>query len=193
MDERRRSRARRRARSRGAAMVEGIVVITTKLVFLGLVVFVGTAYVKKIDQLGTTRRDVLFYASHGCRGGGADGAEGGDPGAVGAFGGEADAFGEEVVGSEEAIDKGLAPLPRERSEHAAVSRSWNTARASRETVATGSSILNRGPGIALERNALEVRVRTTSEVACNEQVYDDPWTAVPRFAVDYVKGGGGVL
>jgi hypothetical protein len=60
------SKSKRRSGSRGAAMVEAIVVMGVMLVFLGMNVWAFQAYGGKIDQMSSTRRDALFYASHSC-------------------------------------------------------------------------------------------------------------------------------
>ena len=56
----------KRAKARGAAMVEAIVIMCTMLVFLGMNTWAFKAYGGKIDQMSSTRRDALFYASHDC-------------------------------------------------------------------------------------------------------------------------------
>ena len=51
---------------RGAAMVEAIVVMCTMMVFLGMNTWAFKAYGGKIDQMSSTRRDALYWASHSC-------------------------------------------------------------------------------------------------------------------------------
>jgi hypothetical protein len=55
-----------RAKQRGAAMIEAIVIMCTMLVFLGMNTWAFRAYGGKIDQMASTRRDALYYASHNC-------------------------------------------------------------------------------------------------------------------------------
>jgi hypothetical protein len=59
-------RANLRAKKRGAAMVEAIVIMCTMLVFFGMNLWAFRVYGGKLDQMSSTRRDALYYASHNC-------------------------------------------------------------------------------------------------------------------------------
>jgi hypothetical protein len=187
-----------RVGQRGAAMVEGIVIMTTMLVFLGMNVWVGKAYGGKLDQMNSTRRDVLYFASHSCRtqndldpdtytapqlaGVSGGGMEPGD----GSFGGEvppaAERSGAQI---ENGVGGGLS---------ASVDKSWNTATAGKgKTPVNGQAIVNTTPqqGINLSKVGLSAQLGTESATTCNERSYNNAWTALFSFGWDFLKSAAG--
>lgn len=187
----------KRAQQRGAAMVEGIVIMTTMLVFLGMNVWVAKAYGGKLDQANSTRRDVLYFASHSCEtrndtdpdtysvaalkglAGPGVGTESEDPGigegAINRIG--------ELIGARGGGGEGNA-----------VQRNWNSATAGKgPTPVTGTAVLNLTPqrGITMGRSALSTNVATNSFATCNEKRYDNPWTQLFEFGWDFLKSAAG--
>ena len=172
---------RKRIGARGAAMVEGVIVISTMLVFMGFIVYTRKSYGMKLDLQQQTRSNVMFYASHGCTGAGGASAAG-----MGSSDGSPEA--------EAAANKANVP------NKAAASRSWNTAsakandtaswQATWDTNATGGS--GNAP-INLQKKGLSRPIAAASQVTCNEQKYNNAWTAWFEFGVDWVsRGFGGV-
>lgn len=159
-----------RGRQRGAAMPEAIIVITTMLVFLGMIMFAQASYAQKIDLQTSTRSSVLFHASHACDGSG-DGAS---------FQGQTADLGADTS-QVEANASGLRD-----SERAGVTRDWGIARSEQTAEVTGTAIVN------LERVRLRRSVGAKSAVACNERSYDNRWTGLIPFAVDFALRGGGI-
>jgi hypothetical protein len=164
--------ARARARARGAAMVEGIVIITVMLVFIGMIMFAHDSYARKIDLQTSTRSTSLFFASHAC--------DGGAPDAVTSQGQSAE-FGADTRGLEGTTSR------LRNSERAGASRDWGIARSEQTAEVNGSAIVD------LRRTGLHRRVGAKSAVACNERSYDNRWTGLIPFAIEFARRGGGVV
>lgn len=178
-------RIQKRSGNRGAAMAEGIIVITTMLVFLGTTVFASRAYGGKVDQMTETRKDALFYASHHCDKQ-APQSQGTSPVA-----GTANGAGSGNTGDLDAVSGRLqGGLPQT----SATSRDWNMSQSSRSGTAQALASQNMTPtqGITLGRVLLTANIATTSYVGCNEQRYDNSWTALFEFGWDFLKSGAGV-
>jgi hypothetical protein len=152
-------------------MLEGVIVITTFLVFFGLIMWSRNAYGLKLDMQQKTRSEVLYYASHGCEGGGGNGGSVpiSNPGENGAQNGPAD-------GAAQAV------------------RSWNSASLDLSDTATGSASVdtNATGSIRLQKIGLSSNVTGTSNTVCNEPKYNSQLTAWFRFGVDLVRRGGGI-
>jgi hypothetical protein len=164
---------RRRKTQRGAAMVEAAVVIPTLLVFLGVTIFSYRSYDRKLTIQTRTRSSVLHYASHAC--------EGSPPASISQQGGQVD-LPDAQAGE---VDRAASRL--RASERAGVSRALNMARSQASERVQASASQN-GEKVLLERT-----VRASSAVACNEKRYDNQWTALIEFAIDFARSGGGVV
>lgn len=163
---------RTRTATRGAAMPEAIVVISTMLVFLGLVLFAHGTYARRIDLQTSTRSSSLYFASHAC-----DGAA---PDAATLQGQTAD------FGADTSELEGAASNLRD-SERAGSTRDWGIARSEQTADVAGSAIVN------LQRVRFEHTVGAKSAVACNERSYDNRWTGLIPFAVEFATRGGGIV
>jgi hypothetical protein len=169
-----------RASRRGAAMLEGVIAMSSMVVFLGLISFTRGAYGEKLDQMSSTRRDALYFASNGCEGGAPPNTQT-----------ASDGTSPLTAGTEEA-DNVASKL--RSSEQGGVDRSWNMARTTRSSQVGGNASVDRGGGrINLQRTPLTSDIETTSELACNERVYDNQWTALFSFAIDFAKSGAGAF
>lgn len=189
-------RIRKRRHQRGAAMVEGIVVMTTMLVFLGMNVWAENVYGGKLDQANSTRRDVLYYASHAC-----ESQNGADP----------DTYTQPqlrgIAGPARAAEATGVPPPDPDLDtragglndtavgggglNGAVERSWNSASGGKGgTAITGSVLVGRN-SILVSRTPLVATVTTNSYVTCNEKSYDNQWKAFFEFSWDFLKTLGG--
>lgn len=177
-------RFRNRSGNRGAAMAEGIIVIATMLVFLGTTVFASRAYGGKVDQMTETRKDALFYASHHCD------KQAPQSQNTGGVPGTANGAGNGNTGDLDAVSGRLqGGLPQT----SATSRDWNMSQSSRSGTQTAQASINTSPtGLNLQRILLTSNISTTSYVGCNEQRYDNNWTALFEFGWDFLKSGAGV-
>jgi hypothetical protein len=153
---------RNRRKERGAALVEAALVIPVMVVFLGLIMFTHRSYDVKMDKQLGTRAGTLYYASHACKGevppDVVPSLDDADPG----------------LGSSSAT-KGAGSLGGSNSPGAtaAVKRTNNLVKAQpKPTDVTGSAVQN-GRTFGLTRP-----VTAASEVACNEEVFKNKWTAV---------------
>lgn len=163
-------------------MIEGVIVITTMLVFLGLIVFMRTAYGKKLDLQQGTRANVLYYSSHGCTGPKTMTITTPSP-PIGPGSGEVD----------KAASKSKNP------DQAAASRTWNSAMSVAIGVAVWGTVWDvnattpAARPIDLERKLLVKPIHAESFVTCNEKKYDSQWKAWYQFGADFVsRGFGGV-
>jgi hypothetical protein len=166
------SSIRKRTARRGAALVEAAVVIPTMLVFLGCIVFSYRSYDKKLSIQTSSRSSVLSYASHNC--------EGGAPTEVSLQGGEAD-----INADTSQLDSAAGEL--RDSERAGTSRTLNIAHSSASAQVSGSAVVS-----ATQKAPLQRTVSAKSGVACNEKRYDNQWTALIEFAVNFAKTGAGL-
>ena len=159
-------------------MIEAIVVITTMLVFLGLIVWTRKSYGMKLDLQQTTRSNTLYFASHGCTGGGASAGGGGS--------GPTSSEAEKIAGK--------ANVPNS----AAASRTWNTANATASGSSSWQAVWDtnangQAGSIHLQKGGLSRPISAASKVTCNEKKYDNQWMAWFQFGVDFVaRGMGGV-
>ncbi len=63
----------RRSKQRGAALVEAAVVLPVLAIFLGLIMYEYSSFKEKMKVQQTSRENALYFASHGCQGGGGGG------------------------------------------------------------------------------------------------------------------------
>lgn len=184
-----------RAKQRGAAMVEGIVVMTTMLVFLGMNVYAENVYGGKLDQASSTRRDVLYYASHGCEETNGTDIDTYTQDSLRGISGNAinseninepppDPARDRIGGNFEGTQAG-------QGISGAVSRNWNTASGGKgpQTI-TGSALVGQD-SILVTKKAMAVNLGTNSHSACNEKTYNNQWTAFFQFSWDFLKRGAG--
>lgn len=184
-----------RAKQRGAAMVEGIVVMTTMLCFLGLNIWAENVYGGKLDQASSTRRDVLYYASHGCEGGNDTDVDTYTQASLKGVSGKA-------INTEDLNVQPPAAATRIGNNfnntaaggggiNGAVSRSWNTASGGKGPQTVSGSTVVGDNSIFVKKKALSVDLGTNSWSACNEKKYDNAWTAFFQFGWDFLKSGAG--
>jgi hypothetical protein len=186
-----------RARQRGAAMVEGIVVMTTMLVFLGMNIWAAQVYGGKLDQASSTRRDVLYYASHGCEDNGVNGS---DPdtytqstlsGVSGAAKNTENLNVPPPDGARDGIGNNFEGTRAGQGVGGAVSRDWNTASGGKgPQPVTGAALVGEN-SILVTKKSMSVNLGTNSWSACNEKTYDNQWTAFFEFSWDFLKRGAG--
>lgn len=168
---------RNRRKERGAALVEAALVIPVMVVFLGLIMFTHRSYAVKMDKQLGTRAGTLYYASHACKGDIPD----------------------DVVPSLDDADPGLPASPAEKNAGkvggsnsagatAAVKRgNTNVMARPKPTDVTGKAVQN-GQKFFLTRP-----VTAASEVACNEEVFKNKWTAVFQEIGSLYKSKGGLV
>jgi hypothetical protein len=168
-------RAKRRPTSRGAAMVEAIVVMGVMLVFLGMNVWANKAYGGKIDQMNSTRRDALFYASHSCeRKLGADG----------------DSYtvemlrGNDASGGSSMTLMGIvrSVLGREQFDF------FGTSRSSKGPVAVTGTAVTRVGAAGTTISPLSATLKTASAVGCNEKPLGEGIMALVNLGWGFVRG-----
>jgi hypothetical protein len=165
--------SRRRRDARGAAMVEAIVIMCAMLVFFGLNTWAYKAYGGKIDQMSSTRRDALYYASHSCekklkvdfddyavselRG---NNASGGSTmtlaGIIGTFAGKGFDF-------------------------------YGTAKSEKGPVAVMGTALSRVGSNGVEKSALKTNLKTVSAVSCNEKPLGNGVMAILDMGWNFIK------
>jgi hypothetical protein len=184
-----------RAKQRGAAMVEGIVVMTTMLVFLGMNIWAGQVYGGKLDQANSTRRDVLYYASHGCEQTNPTDADTYTQSTLSGISGAAiNAENLNVPPPDQARDRvggNFEGTTAGQGINGAVSRSWNTASGGKGPQEVSGSTLVGDNSILVQKRALSVNLGTNSYAACNEKTYNNQWTAFFEFSWDFLKRGAG--
>jgi len=185
-----------RSKQRGAAMVEGIVVMTTMLVFLGMNIWAENVYGGKLDQASSTRRDVLYYASHGCDGTNSTDVDTYTQASLKGISGKAISTEQlNVPPPDAARDRAAGQFNNTRAGggglSGAVSRDWNTASGGKgpQTV-TGAALVGED-SILVKKKQLAVDLGTNSWSACNEKKYDNAWTAFFEFGWDFLKTGAG--
>ena len=186
----------RRRHQRGAAMVEGIVVMTTMLVFLGMNVWAENVYGGKLDQANSTRRDVLYYASHACENqNGADPDTYTQPQLRGIAGPARAAEATGVPPANSDLDTRAGGLNDTAvgggGLNGAVERSWNSASGGKGGTSITGSVLVGQNSILVSRTPLVATVTTNSYVTCNEKAYNNQWTAFFEFGWDFLKTLGG--
>ncbi|MBX3225733.1 MAG: hypothetical protein KIT84_30850 [Labilithrix sp.] len=169
-------KTRNRKRSRGAAMIEGVIVVSTMLVFMGFINYSRQSYGMKLDLQQQTRSNTLFFASHGCEGGGAS------KGAGGTVPGDNPAAGAAGKSGQDGA--------------AAASRSYNTASASAQKTASFQATwdVNANGGdssINLQKQTGSRQINAASKVTCNEKQYKNQWTAWAEFGMDFAMNLGG--
>jgi hypothetical protein len=166
---------KRRGRSRGAAMVEAIVVMGVMLVFLGMNVWAFQAYGGKIDQMSSTRRDALFYASHSCERALAE-----DP----------DDYtvpqlrGNNASGGSSMTLMGIINAIRGSESFAF----FGTARSTKGPVAVANTALTRVGANGVTRSPLSAQLRTASAVGCNEKPLGEGILALLNMGWNFVRG-----
>lgn len=184
-----------RAQQRGAAMVEGIVVMTTMLVFLGMNMWAANVYGGKLDQASSTRRDVLYYASHGCEETNRTDVDTYTQSSLSGLSGAAISAENLNVpapdGAREGIGSSFEGTPAGQGINGAVSRSWNTASGGKGPQEVTGSALVGDNSIFVQKKALSVNLGTNSFSACNEKTYNNQWTAFFQFSWDFLKRGAG--
>lgn len=180
-----RSKRARRNRSgeRGAAMVEGIVVMSVMVGFLGLIQHTQAAYRLKLDVQQRARSEVLYYASHACKGakpeGLGDGARGNPP---------PDANGGGPNPAVNAANRSGA------SERSALDQSWGSVSFSltKRTSGIVKSAYSAGNGISYYPAVLDSDVTGASSSICNEPDYGNALVAWLSFAINFARSGGGI-
>ena len=181
------AKKRARRRSRGAALVEAALVLPVMLVFLGLTMHVHQSYQDKTDLQMATRAESLYYGSHNCKeqppteiteqGKPSTGFPGKNSGTAtesadpnSGQGGEADLDGR---AGKVGISGGL-------------SRDWQLTSSSR----SGST--KNTKGVFWKQSFLMNRtINAKSEVACNEEAFENTWTSVFQFMGSFAKSRGG--
>ena len=150
-----RSMTRSKRSARGAAMVEAIVVMCVMLVFLGMNTWAYRAYGGKIDQMSSTRRDALYYASHSC-----EKRLDIDPDdyTVPALRGN-DASG----GSSMTLRGIIAAFKGNGFDF------FGTARSKKGTVVVAGTALTKAGALGTEKTPLAANLKTASAVSCNEK------------------------
>lgn len=176
-------------------MVEGIVVMTTMLMFLGLNLWAEKVYGGKLDQASSTRRDVLYYASHGCEETNSVDVDNYTTDTLKGISGSAiNADSLNVPPPDTARDRvggNFNNSPAGQGISGAVSRDWNTASGGKGPQnVNGSAVIGEG-SIFVKKRALSVDLGTNSWAACNEKKYDNQWTAFFQFSWDFLKRGAG--
>ena len=176
-----------RNHKRGAAMVEGIVVMTTMLVMLGMNMFAYRAYGGKVDQMTSTRRDVLYYASHAC-----ETQNNRDPdtyttASLRGLTGQARSSETPGVGQLPAGSPQGTPAPAGNGN---VDRTLNTASGGKQGQVLGSALHGNGTVFVLP-NLLRANVATNSWATCNEKRYDNQWTALFQFGWNFLRTAAG--
>ena len=188
-----RKNIKRHGGKRGAAMVEGIVVMTTMLVMLGMNMFAYRAYGGKVDQMTSTRRDVLYYASHACE---TNNSRDPDTYTTPSLRG--------LTGQARSAEQGNMPPPdagRDQRANAisggvggglggAVDRTLNTASGGKQGQVLGSALHGNG-SIFVVPNLLRANVATNSWATCNEKRYDNQWTALFQFGWNFLRTAAG--
>ena len=189
------SMKRNRAKQRGAAMVEGIVVMTTMLVFLGMNLWAAKVYGGKLDQANSTRRDVLYYASHGCTETNAIDVDTYTTSTLSGISGAAKSTENMNVppadGTRDQIGANFEGSAAGQGISGAVSRDWNTASGGKGPQAVSGEALVGENSILVRKKAMSVNLGTNSYSACNEKTYDNQWTAFFQFSWDFLKTGAG--
>jgi hypothetical protein len=176
-------------------MVEGIVVMTTMLVFLGMNIWAENVYGGKLDQANSTRRDVLYYESHGCEEANATDDDTYTQRTLSGISGAAKS-GENlnVPPPDQTRDRVGGNFDGSRAGegiNGAVSRSWNTASGGKGPQNVSGSALVGENSILVKKKALSVNLGTNSFSACNEKTYNNQWTAFFQFSWDTLKRGAG--
>jgi hypothetical protein len=153
-------------------MIEAVIVLSTMLVFMGLIMWTRNSYAMKLDMQQGTRSNALYYASHGCSGGGA--SERGGTVQDSSPEAESAAKKSNVAGS------------------AAASRIYNTAIAKMSGKADWRTVwdANAGKGsLDLKKQGLSRTIEANSKVTCNEPAYDGGWKDWFQFGAQYLSGG----
>lgn len=160
---------------RGAAMVEAIVVMCVMMVFLGMNVWAFKAYGGKIDQMSSTRRDALFYASHSC-----ERALGDDP----------DDYtvpqlrGNNASGGSSMTLMGIirSVLGREQFDF------FGTARSTKGPIAVLGTARTKAGADGVVDTPLRTELRTASAVGCNEKPLGEGVMALLNLGWQFVRG-----
>ena len=146
----------RRTKARGAAMVEAIVIMCTMLVFLGMNTWAYRAYGGKIDQMNSTRRDALYYASHNC-----EKKLGDDPDDYTV----ADLRGTDASGGSTMDLLGIIDVIRGRKEL----DFFGTGRSDKGPIAVTGTAVTKAGAAGVVKTPLSANLRTKSAVGCNEK------------------------
>ena len=167
--------ARRRNNQRGAAMIEGIVVMCVMLVFLGMNVWAFQAYGGTIDQMSSTRRDALFYASHSC-----ERSLGEDPDKYTV---------PQLRGNNASGGSSMTLLGIVRAIRGSESFDFfGTARSTKGPVAVNNTALTRVDADGSTRSPLSASLKTASAVGCNEKPLGEGILALLNMGWQFVKG-----
>lgn len=160
----------RRAR-RGAALVEAALVIPAMLIFLGLTLYVFRSHSAKIAQQNDTSNRALSFASHACEGEPEGGAN------------------MEPSGDRLSVDpqlesmKNNGGLPGRRVGN--TEREINMAKVRDRQVIANTAIVD-----GKRKSLFRADVNTTSEVMCNEELYENMWMAIWGKMGEFARGGG---
>jgi hypothetical protein len=165
----------KRAKKRGAAMVEAIVIMGTMLVFLGMNTWAFKAYGGKIDQMSSTRRDALYYASHNC-----EKKLGEDPDDYTV----ADLRGNNASGGSSMNLMGIINAIRGKEGF----DFFGTAKSEKGPIAVAGTALTKVGAQGVEKKALSATLKTSSAVGCNEKPLGNGVLALLNMGWQFVKG-----
>jgi hypothetical protein len=161
-------------RARGAAMVEAIVIMGTMLVFLGMNTWAFKAYGGKIDQMSSTRRDSLYYASHSC-----EKKNGQDPDDYTT----AELRGNNASGGSSMTLMGIVDVIRGRSGF----DFFGTARSQKGPTAVAGTALTKVGALGVDKTPLTANLKTASAVGCNEKPMGNGVLALLNMGWNFVK------
>lgn len=168
---------RTRRRQRGAAMVEAIVVMGTMLVFLGMNMWAYKAYGGKIDQMNSTRRDALYFASHTC-----ESANNSDPDSYT----DSQLSGVRSSGGQSSLS--FINLIKSFSGGGAPNFDiFGTARSEKEPKDIQRTAMTKVGADGVTHTGLTARIGSKSAVGCNEKNYGDGVFALLKMGLDAIK------
>jgi hypothetical protein len=164
----------RKSAKRGAAMVEAIVIMGTMLVFLGMNTWAFKAYGGKIDQMNSTRRDALYWASHSCEKG-----LGNDPDKYTV----ADLRGNNASGGSSMNLMGIIDAIRGKGFDF-----FGTGRSTKGPIAVAGTALTKVGANGAVKSPLSANLKTASAVGCNEKPLGEGIMALLNMGWQFVKG-----
>jgi hypothetical protein len=183
-------------------MVEGIVIMLSMFVMFGMNLYAVKAYGGKVDQMSSTRRDVLYFASHACDPGRqnssdqdtyTDQALAGLAGA--AINGESSDFPPQDPNDPNSTTTGAQHIDSQVGGglNASVQKDWNSASGGKSATVYGQAAATDGNHLVPQKFNPAATIITNSYATCNEKRYDNDWTALLNYGWSWLQSAGGGL
>jgi hypothetical protein len=153
------------------------------LCFLGMNIYAQHAYGGKVDQMNSTRRDALFWASHNCD----EKNETGD----------GDTYTDPELKKNEVYSGGSSSIklsfpPAQGDQNGGKFDIFATARVKKTPTTIYGSVIMAPNVTGAHKEQLKATIGTPSAVGCNEKPYYNFWTQIFQYGWDQLQGFLGI-